>query len=188
MLFSTNECQELHNRNISISTYLYDADAIALEGRLTDNRFVDTYSLFGKFRPAGIVHGMRIQMIVRVPRIIIEDIQVEMKTVPDPKCPAALDSLLDLKGEVISSGFTAKVQQVAGGRKGCAHLVALIRAMASAAIQGAYSMMARKPPEERKLTMKGMKTAIDSCHLWRSDGPMVQDLLKRLDEDRKEDE
>ena len=184
MLFNPEECRKLHNRNIDISTYIYDSDAIALEGRLTDNRLVDTYSLFGKFRPAGIVHDMTIQMVVRLPKLVVEDIWVQMTSVPDPKCPHALNSLSALKGETISSGFTSIIKQIAGGKKGCAHLVSLARAMASAAVQGAYCMMARKPPEQRRLTKNSLKTAMDSCHLWRSDGPMVKDLLNKLSEDK----
>lgn len=180
MLFDSEKCEQLHNRTISVSTWVYDDEAVAIEGRLTDDRFVETYSLFGESRPSGIVHDMVVRMIVRGPKLTIEAVEAEMLKVPDSNCPQAIDSLLPLKGERIASGFTVKVQQLAGGGKGCAHLVALCRAMASAAVQGAYALMARRAPEKRNLSMESLSTVIDTCHLWRSDGPMVQRLKKKL--------
>jgi len=56
-----------------------------------------------------------------------------MPTVPRQECRETLDSLLPLKGLPIVSGFTNRVKDLVGGAKGCAHLVALITAMASAA-------------------------------------------------------
>ncbi len=180
MLFNPETCERLHNRNISVTTYVYEPDAIALEGRLTDDRFVTTYSLLDELRPAGIVHDMVIRMIVRGPKLIIEAVEVQMLTVPHTDCPQVENSLQPLIGEPITAGFTAKVHQLVGGGQGCAHLVALCRAMASAAIQGAYSMMAQKPTKERRSTMQSLKNIIDTCHLWRSDGPLVQNLKKKL--------
>jgi hypothetical protein len=107
-----------------------------------------------------------------------------MPTVPNPDCPTVIDSLEALKGQCITAGFTAKVQRLVGGARGCAHLLALCRAMASAAIQGAYSLAARQPPEKRELTIDSLKHVIDTCHLWRSDGPMVQSLKKKFESDQ----
>ncbi len=184
MLFDPKACERLHNRNVSVTTYAYESDAVALEGRLTDDRFVATYSIFDEHRPAGIVHDMVIRMIVRGPKLIIEALEVQMLKVPQADCPAAENSLLPLIGESITAGFTAKVHRLVGGDRGCAHLVALCRAMASAAIQGAYSMVARKPTKERHLTIQSLKNVIDTCHLWRSDGPMVQSLKEKLGDDQ----
>lgn len=184
MLFDSNTCRRLHNRTISITTYAYDTDAIALEGRLTDNRYVNTYGLLGDPRPAGTVHDMIVQMIVRGPKLTIEAVETQMPTVPNPDCPAVIDSLESLKGQRITAGFTAKVQKLVGGARGCAHLLALCRAMASAAIQGAYSLAAQQPPGKRKITMDSLKHVIDTCHLWRSDGPMVQSIKKKFENDQ----
>lgn len=184
MIFDPETCKPVHSRTISVTTYAYDTDAVALEGHLTDDRFVATYSLFGDPRAAGIVHDMVVRMIVRGPRLVIEAVEAEMRTVPNPNCPEAIDSLSPLKGESITAGFTTKVQRLVGGSKGCAHLVALCRAMASAAIQGAYSMVAQQRPENRKLTMKSLKNVLDTCHLWRADGPMVQSLKQKIEGDR----
>jgi len=44
----------------------------------------------------------------------------------------------------IAKGFTARVKNLVGGNKGCAHLVELLLAMAPAAIQGYASYQAVK--------------------------------------------
>lgn len=174
MLFDPDKCDLLHSRNIHIDSYIYDQDAIALEGRLTDDRRNQVHNLFGEARPPGTVHDLVIRMIVRGPKLLIEDLEVEMLTVPNPDCREALASLLPLKGESITAGFTAKVHRLVGGIKGCAHLVALSRAMASAAVQGAWAALSSRPPAERKLNKRHLRSVINTCHLWRSDGPLIQ--------------
>lgn len=174
MIFDASQCRKLHHRGIDIASYLYDDDVLALEGRLTDDRQNQVYTLFGETRPPGIVHDMIVRMIVRGPRLVIEAVEAEMITVPHPDCRGALNSLLPLKGENISAGFTAKVHRMVGGVKGCAHLVALCRAMASAAVQGAWSVVASQPLNDGKLTKRHLKAVLNSCHLWRPDGPLVR--------------
>ncbi len=182
MIFNPDQCQRLHTRDIHVVSYLHQAEAIALEGRLTDDRLNAVYTLFGQKRPPGIVHDMIVRMIVRGPKLVIEEIEAEMVTVPNPDCRGALNSLLPLKGEGISAGFTAKVHRLVGGEKGCAHLVALCRAMASAAIQGAWSAVASRPLTEGKLTKRHLKSVINTCHLWRPDGPLVQEANALLED------
>ena len=180
MRLNVKNRERLHNRNIDITTYAYDIDAIALEGRLIDDRTNASYTMFGEPRPPGTVHDMIVRMIVRLPKMVIEDLEVEMVAVPNTDCPAALMSLMPLKGERIAAGFTTKVQRMVGGAQGCAHLVSLCRAMASAAIQGAYSFASRQPPSLGHYSDRSFKAIIDTCHIWRSDGPLVARLKKML--------
>jgi len=180
MRLNLEHCERLHNRNINITTYAYDSDAIALEGRLIDDRTNTSHNMFGDPRAPGTIHDMIVRMIIRLPKLVIEDLEVKMVTVPYRDCPEALKSLLPLKGERISAGFTAKVHRMAGGAQGCAHLVALCRAMASAAIQGAYSFASRRPPAKGQYSERSLKTVIDTCHIWRSDGPLVARLRKMM--------
>lgn len=176
MGLNLKDCERLHNRNIDITTYAYEADAIALEGRLFDNRTNVSYNMFGEPREPGPVHDLVVRMIVRLPKLVIEDVEVEMVTVPNSDCPEVLQSLAPLKGKRISAGFTTNVHQWVGGPKGCAHLVSLCRAMASAAIQGAYSLASQRPPAEGNYGKRSFKRVIDTCHIWRSDGPLVARL------------
>jgi len=65
-----------------------------------------------------------------------------------------------------------------GGTKGCAHLVALITAMASAAIQGAWVAMTSKPSDPATYLPGAVDRIKDTCRVWRSDGPKFNDIEK----------
>jgi len=176
-----NECTRIHNRNLDISTYATGGDAIIVEGTLLDNRFQDTYLPGGNVRPAGPVHHLIIRMLVRGPGLVIEDIDVEMPIVPRAEaCRETLDSLEPLKGMPISSGFTARVKELVGGPKGCAHLTALLLAMAPAAVQGAWAAVARQSVDSARLSERALDFVVDTCRVWRSDGPLVKEYTEKI--------
>lgn len=170
--------QMIHTRRIDIATYEGGSDSIIVEGVLTDERLVTSFRPTGETNPPGTVHHMIIRMEIRGPKLVIEEIDVEMPTVPRQECLETLDSLLPLKGLPIVSGFTARVKNLAGGTKGCAHLVALLTAMAPAAVQGAWAAMTRKPRDPATYLPGAVERIKDTCRVWRSDGPMMKDIQK----------
>ena len=169
--------QKIHARKIDISIYEGDSDSIILEGILRDERLLDSYLISGKMYPPGTLHHMIIRMEVRGPMLIIEDIEVEMPTIPHNVCAETIESLKPVKGLAIVSGFTSKVRKLVGGTKGCNHLLALLTAMAPAAVQGAWSAMVREPKPINSETY--MPAAIErvrnTCRTWREDGPLVKE-------------
>jgi len=170
--------QKIHARRIDIATYDGGSDSIIVEGVLTDERLSISYRSSGEALPPGTVHHMIIRMEVRGPDLVITDIAVEMPTVPMQECLETLDSLTPLKGLPIVSGFTNRVKDLVGGAKGCAHLVALITAMASAAVQGAWAAMTSKPGDPATFLPGAVQRIKDTCRVWRSDGPLVKDIEK----------
>ena len=174
-----NTKQKIHTRRIDIATYAGDSDAILVEGVLTDERLTDTYRPTGETRPPGRVHHMIIRMKVRGAKLNIEDIEVEMPTVPRSECRKTIDSLAPLRGMPIVSGFTNRVKDLVGGTKGCAHLVALITAMAPAAVQGAWAAMSSKPRDPAKTLSGAVSRIKDTCRVWRSDGPLVKAIEQK---------
>ena len=167
--------QKIHTRRIDIATYEGGSDSILVEGVLTDERLTNSYRSSGETLPPGTVHHMIIRMEVRGPKLVIEDIAVEMPTVPMQECLETLESLTPLKGLPIVSGFTNKVKDLVGGVKGCAHLVALITAMAPAAVQGAWAMMTSKPRDPATFLPDAKERIKDTCRVWRSDGPKFKE-------------
>ena len=109
----------------------------------------------------------------------LEDIEVEMPTVPNQECRETLDSLLPLIGLPIVSGFTNRVKDLVGGTRGCAHLIALITAMAPAAVQGAWAAMTSKPQDPAEILPGAVERIKDTCRIWRSDGPLVKEIEKQ---------
>lgn len=168
--------QKIHTRRIDITTYEGGSDSILVEGVLTDERLAATYRPTGETRHPGTVHHMIIRMEVRSPKLVIEDIEVEMPTVPRQECLETVESLAPLKGLPIVSGFTNRVKNLVGGTKGCAHLVALITAMAPAAVQGAWAAMSAKRKDPAKILPGAVERIKDTCRVWRSDGPLVKEI------------
>ncbi len=121
---------------------------------------------------------MLIRMQIRGPNLTIENIEVEMPTVPYEECIATLTSLEPIKGMRIASGFTNDVKELIGGPKGCAHLVALLVSMASAAVQGAWTAFSRRPAEPSGYLDRAMEAIVDTCWVWRKDGPKFKTHLK----------
>jgi hypothetical protein len=110
----------IHNRKIDITTYEGAHDSVIVEGILHDERLVETYRPTGDKHPPGTVHHMIIRMEIKGPKLIIEDIEVEMPTIPYEACLETLNTLNQLKGMPIVSGFTAKVKIWLAGEKGAA--------------------------------------------------------------------
>lgn len=180
IIIDNRKQKQIHNRRIEIFTYEYDESAVIVEGRLTDNRFRNTFYLSGDVRPPGIVHDLIIRIIVRGPDLIIEDIDVDMAEVPRDVCRETLNSLRAVKGMKISPGFTEKVKAAVGGAKGCTHLVALLLAMAPAAVQGAWAAMAQQPIDPTNFSDKALEILENTCWIWRSDGELLKEIKEKL--------
>ncbi len=173
--------KNIHGREISIITYEYGSEAVVVEGRLTDNRFTKTYYFSdGQSRPPGIVHDLVIRMVVKGPTLVIDDIDVDMETVPREDCREVLGTLKPLIGMEIRAGFTEKVKAKIGGAKGCTHLVALLLAMAPAAVQGAWSAVARKPVDPAKYSGAALSFLENTCWVWRSEGDLMKETREKL--------
>lgn len=174
------KCQKVHTRNIHVATYVCETDAIVVEGRLTDKRLMDSYRSGGTVIPPGIVHDMVIRLKIKGPLLKIEDVDVEMPTVPHEDCDQTRRSLEPVIGMEIVHGFTLKVKALVGGAKGCAHLVALLTTMASAAVQGAWSAVTREPVENPDFKRHTLDRIKDTCYVWRSDGPAMKKYEQSL--------
>lgn len=165
---------KIHTRNIEVSTYECDGQRIIVEGCLKDDRFQDSHTLTGEIFPRGVIHHMCIRLLVNCSNFVIEDIDVDLVSVPREVCRETIDCLAPIKGLTITRGFTSKVKKIAGGSKGCTHLMELLTAMAPAAVQGFAAHQSQKPSgvdaDQAKMFLKYL---INTCHAWREDGPFV---------------
>jgi hypothetical protein len=173
--------KKLHTRKIEVTTYDYDGQKIIVEGRLKDDRFQDSYLITGEKFPRGAIHHMTIRLLVNCSNLLIEDVDVDMISVPREVCRETNDCLTQIKGLTITKGFTLKVKKIAGGNKGCTHLVELIQTMAPAVFQGYAAYQAQKPAsldsDHAKMTLQFLA---NTCHAWREDGPFVERFKKKL--------
>jgi hypothetical protein len=174
--------EKLHTRNIEVTTYHYDEQRMIVEGILKDERFSETHIMTGEKFPSGVMHHMTILLLINCSNLLIEDVDVSLMSVPREVCRETIGCLASIKGLSIVRGFTSKVKAIAGGQKGCAHLVELLLAMAPAAIQGYGAYREKKPtvsdPNSTKMMLQFL---VNTCHAWREDGPLVEKLKTALD-------
>lgn len=174
--------KKVHTRQIEVTTYEYDGQRIIVEGFLKDDRFQEGHWLTGETKLPGVIHHMAIRLLVNCTDFSIEDVDVDLLSVPREGCLETIKSLAPIKGLIITSGFTSKVKKLVGGKKGCAHLVALILAMAPAAIQGFAAYQAQKPAGfDPSHAAQASPLLINSCRVWREGGPLAERYKKMLD-------
>ena len=181
MKIDKDENRKVHMRRLAITTYTAAPDAVIVEGSLTDECFVSRYYLTGEKRPPGYIHDMIVRMKVRGADLVIEEIDVEMPTVPRVECRETIDTLTPLTGMPIASGFTVKVKELIGGPRGCTHLAALVLAMAPAAVQGAWTAVAQTPIDPFVYADRAMNFLTDTCWVWRKGGPFEKSCREQLD-------
>jgi len=173
--------EKVHTRNIEITTYPFDEERVIVEGCLKDERYQETYVPTGEKFPPGVIHHLRVKLWINVTNMQIQEVKVELLHVPREFCREASSCLDQIKGLYVTRGFTRRVKELAGGVKGCAHLVELLLAMAPAIFQGVAAMRARKPSIYNAKTLQLVyDRLVNTCHVWRQDGPLVKALKERF--------
>ncbi len=176
-LFNESRGRKIHTRTIEVDTYEHDEEMLLVEGTLKDRGHQEYYLETGERRESGIIHHIVIRFLMNVSSLVIEDIGVNMITVPREQCLETISSLESVKGMRIAAGFTVKMKELAGGIKGCSHLLALLTSMAPAAIQAYGVYQLRKPVDQGSPTENMFEFIIDTCRTWRKDGPLVKGYL-----------
>ena len=155
----------VHNREIKLRTFDLGDHILLVEGILIDHsqRFIRRSQSSRGSKP---VHHMTVRLKVRVPEMIIEEAQATMPHRPREGCLEVLPGIGNLVGLKITKGYSMKVKELIGGTKGCAHLASLLTAMGPAAIQGYGAAHGEEV----------IPNLINTCYLWREDGPIVREL------------
>jgi hypothetical protein len=73
-----------------------------------------------------------------------------------------------------------KVKRVVGGKNGCAHLTSLVIAMGETAVQGYWAAYGVEKGRAR-VREQDLKKFINTCYLWREDGPIVKEFREPLE-------
>jgi hypothetical protein len=168
----------VHTREISMRTSDLGDHTILVEGSLIDHRYRPRRNEVSE--EFELVHHMAIQLKVKGPRMLIEQAEATMLHHPREECPEVLPWIRKLEGLEIAPGYSMKVKRIIGGVKGCAHLTSLVIAMGESAVQGYWTAYVE---ETRKIGLpeQTIKKFINTCHLWKEDGPIVKELRETLD-------
>jgi hypothetical protein len=168
----------VHAREIAMESFDLGNHSILVEGRLVDHRYQP-----GRIKTSEeshLVHHMVIQLKVKGPQMVIEQSVAKMPHHPRKECPEMLPWIRNLEGLEIAPGYSVKVKKAIGGVKGCAHLTSLVIAMGESAVQGywaAYGIERGK----MGLREQTVKKFINTCHLWKEDGPILKGLREKLE-------
>jgi hypothetical protein len=173
----------IHQRVLDLSTYALDDEKVVVEGSLRDERFRPIYDLSGQKREKGVIHHMIVRLLVGGIPLRVLDAEAEMPHVPLPLCVTTRESVKKMIGLKIKSGFGEKVHTLIGGVKGCAHLTHLLTVMAQEALHGYWTHKMRKPepPPGSLEEIEGLSYLLNSCSLWREDGPIMQEIKDFLE-------
>ena len=166
----------VHTRDVSIQTFALGSHAILVEGRLVDHRHPPRRVKSSE--ESELVHDMVIQLKVKGPQMAIEQAGAKMPHHPRKQCPEVLPCIRNLEGLEIAPGYTMKVKKLIGGVRGCAHLTSLAIAMGESAVQGYWAAYGRK--RKMKIRKQTIKKFLNTCHLWREDGPIIQEIRDHL--------
>ena len=103
--------KKLHTRNIEVTTYDYDGQRIIVEGVLKDEIFQESHAITGETFPSGIIHHMAIRLLIDCSNLLIEDVDVDLISMPRDVCRETIDCLAPIKGLTITGGFTFKIKK-----------------------------------------------------------------------------
>ena len=176
-----------HRRSIEMATYPAGENHIVTHGKLTDVRLKDYFKFTGERVSSGTLHDMEIVLLLKTPRLIIEEIEIIIKTVPREDCLLMEKSLDQIIGMAVTGGFSSKVREIAGGKIGCTHLVHLVTTMAPAIMQGYWAYVFQKKHDMSKAKRSAESNSLssglkDSCFAWREEGDAYQKLAKLMKE------
>ncbi len=176
----------VHQRVLDMSTYALDDERVVVEGTLRDERFRPIYELSGQRSEKGVIHHMIIRLLIGGTPLRILDAEAEMPHIPVPLCLTTRESVRKVVGLKIKSGFGARVHKLIGGVQGCAHLTHLLVVMVQEALHGYWTHKMRKPepPPASLEDVEGLSYLLNSCSLWREDGPIMQEIREFIESRR----
>jgi hypothetical protein len=193
--------EHLHTRTVTCQGFLRQDGLWDIEGHIVD---VKTYPFDNEWRgrveTGTPVHEMWIRVSID-DRMEIKEVAAATDHSPFQICPDILPNFQRLVGLKIGHGFTRDVRARLGGREGCTHIVEMLQQVATVAFQTTVSERARTLRKEQKAkappvtappeatsdpSQTGEKSpdkskrrpiVVDTCHAWKSDGPLVKRYL-----------
>jgi hypothetical protein len=165
------ERERFHTRAYEIAGYRRADGLWDIEARMTDAK---TYSFHnehrGQIRAGEPLHDMWIRLTIDE-GLVVRDIEAATDGAPFAVCPAITPNFKRMIGARVGAGWRRAIRQHLAGVEGCTHLAEMLGAMATVAFQTLYPVLAKKDAENPR---PGKPALLDSCHAYRSDGPVVK--------------
>lgn len=162
----------LHTRTLRMEAVRVSDTEIEVTGHLTDDR-AEPEDWFG-IASGLVIHDMRVTLRVRHPDLVVTAASGAMDSRPYTLCTDALAPLQQLVGLSVVHGFTRAVNERCGRARGCAHLTALVHAIAPVVRQAAGVAFRDAHPAPEPSSELWF---VNTCQAWREHGPLHSRLL-----------
>lgn len=184
---NTRHGDQIHSRQLTLSTHHVDQQSIIVKGSLVDHRYVSVFDAAGVFKKPGVVHHIEVDLQVSANPLRITGVEARMIQVPMDECRSTLDNLSKLVGLEVKSGFSRSVRSLVGGKDGCNHLSQLIVILGQEIVSGWLTQKRR----ERRTLPKDVESfpdrdyIFDSCRMWSKQGARYQNFVRAIENQRK---
>lgn len=168
-----SEREPIHHRQINCYSFRRKDGLWDIEGHLVDTKsYIFQNEYRGSIKPGEALHEMWLRITIDN-EFIIHDAEAKTLASPYEICPSITDNYKKLIGLKIKAGWRRDINKVAGGVKGCTHLVELLSPMATTAFQALYPIIST---EHYNSNIETKPALIDSCHAYASDSPLVKTI------------
>jgi hypothetical protein len=177
------QSKHVHERKIEVRSYPQPDGNLVVEGWLRDERKVPIHHWSGNMVGPGVVHHMAVRLLIGGWPIRILEAEAEMPGIPREMCIQTQETVQNVVGVSIVSGYSDEIKKRLGGIKGCTHLTHLIVVMGPAALHGFWTHAARNPmPQPKSLEeVPGLSLLVNSCQLWAENGPFMTSIKEEIE-------
>jgi hypothetical protein len=138
--------EPLHTRLLTLRLAPEGSDAWAVEGRVLDLRRRGAVAIAALVNGPGVVHDMRLRLVVDRASLTVREADLTMPSVPFPPeaqaggetCRENESGFAAVVGLSLRRGFASGLQRAIGGPRGCFHVFTLMRLIA-ATVTGALA-------------------------------------------------
>lgn len=173
---------KIHTRELKLATYPHTDGRVVVHGILLDKRYIPIFDVTGAVKQPGIIHHIDVKLMVAPDPLRIEIAEADMIHVSLDDCKKTLDTVEQLNGIEVRSGFSGKVRKIMGGKKGCTHLCHLVTVMGQEIVHGWLTRkgIKKSPLPENIESISESGFLIDSCRMWMKDGPKMNNLIDAI--------
>jgi hypothetical protein len=165
----------VHVRRLTMEARRVGDALLQVDGRLVDERPRGAGVGWFGATDGAVIHDMRVMLRVRHPDLVIVGVAAEMVSRPYTLCTDAVEPLQQLVGLSIARGFTRALNERFGRQYGCAHMTALIHAMAPV-VRQAVGPAFHELDELPKESGEGETWFVNTCQAWKEGGLLHQRL------------
>lgn len=177
-----NDRPRIHTRDIRMTTFPHENSEVIVAGELIDTRYIQIFDITGKLLEPGTIHHIRLFCRIAPDPLRILEAEADMPCIPMEECRTTLDRVPLLESLEIKPGFTRRISDIMGGTKGCTHLATLTKSMAQEMVHGWLTEKRRNPSPlpDNIQDIKEKDFLVDSCRMWKKDGPKIQALARAI--------